>query len=90
MTTPASHAQLRTLLGEAMDELTLDRIVETGATADDVAEALGYLESDEIGEPPARPLISAAAYEVRAILADALRDANDAEDADEVVHVGPV
>nr|HEX4316730.1 hypothetical protein [Kofleriaceae bacterium] len=76
------------MLGEAMDELTLERIVETGATTDDVAEALAHLEADDEGLPLDQPLISAAAYEVRAILEETLSDAEGGDDIEHAEHAG--
>jgi hypothetical protein len=75
MATPATAGDLKAQLGEA-DELVLERIVETRATVDEVAEALADLgderQSGERREPP-----STRVAEVRAILEEDLLDEGD-------------
>lgn len=67
----ASHAEVRELLGE-VDDLTIERVIDTGATIDEVAEALGYFEAEETGEVLGGTPSSSRVIEVRAILDDDL------------------
>jgi DNA-binding transcriptional MerR regulator len=73
--TTATHAQIVELLGD-VDDLFMKRIEDTGASLDEIGEALGDLESEDVrGEPPHAPS-SPRVAEVRAIL-DELLDTNE-------------
>jgi hypothetical protein len=77
MKTPATSGDLRDLLGE-IDDLVIERILETRASPDEVAEALADFEDERrFGE--GRELTSARAAEVRAILEDLIGDDDDDE-----------
>jgi hypothetical protein len=68
----ASHDEVRELLGE-VDDLTIERVIDTGATIDEVAEALGYVEAEEAGEALEVMPLSSRVVEVRAILDELAR-----------------
>jgi hypothetical protein len=73
--TTATQAQIVELLGE-VDDLFVKRIEDTGASLDEIGEALGGLESEDVrGEPP-HIASSPRVAEVRAILAE-LMDTDD-------------
>src|SRR4051794_39894129 len=75
--TTATHAQIVELLGDA-DDLFVKRIADTGASLDEIGEALGDLQSEDVlGEPP-RIASSPRVAEVRAILEELM----DTEDDD--------
>jgi hypothetical protein len=70
-----THAQeVSALLGD-VDPLIIERVVETGASTDEIAEALSQL-SDEPFEARTAPS-SSRVVEVRAILAELLEDTDD-------------
>jgi hypothetical protein len=70
-----THSQeVSALLGD-VDPLIIERVVETGASIDEIAEALSQL-SDEPFESTAMPS-SSRVVEVRAILAELLDDTDD-------------
>jgi hypothetical protein len=66
---PASFDDIVQLVGE-IDPSAVRRIEELGATVDEIAEALGLLEQDEIVREPSSPRVA----ELRAVLAEALPD----------------
>ena len=67
MTTPAMTAdELSGLLGD-VEATTIERILETGASIDEVGEALSELEVEEAGEAPHAPS-TARVVEVKRIL----------------------
>lgn len=73
----ATHAQIVELLGD-VDDLFVKRIEDTGASIDEIGEALGDLEDeDERGAPP-HIVTSQRVAEVRAILEE-LFDTDDDE-----------
>ena len=73
----ATHTQIVELLGD-VDDLFVKRLEDTGASLDEIGEALGDLEDEEVlGEPPHVPSSSRVA-EVRSILAE-LMDTDDDE-----------
>lgn len=75
--TTATHAQIVELLGD-VDDLFVKRIADTGASLDEIGEALGDVQSEDVlGEPP-HVASSPRVAEVRAILEDLM----DAEDDD--------
>jgi hypothetical protein len=74
MTTPATSAELEELIGEA-DPLIIERILETGATTGEVAEALADLEEERQGTER-RAVTSPRVATVREIL-DELLDEDD-------------
>jgi hypothetical protein len=76
--TSASPLEVRELLGE-VDDLTIERVIDTGATIDEIAEALGYLEAEEAGEALEGVPVSSRVLEVRAILDELARDAESDE-----------
>jgi len=78
--TAATHAQIVELLGD-VDDLFVKRIAETGASLDEIGEALGDAQSEDVlGEPP-HIASSPRVAEVRAILEE-LMD-TDEDDRDE-------
>ena len=78
--TTATHAQIVELLGD-VDDLFVKRIADTGASLDELGEALGDVQSEDvIGEPP-HVASSPRVAEVRAILEE-LMD-TDADDLDQ-------
>ena len=81
MKNPASANDVRGLLGD-VDPLAVERILSTGATSDEVVEALRGVEDERgFGEESHEPSSSAVA-EVRAVLHDLsiLDDDTDEED----------
>jgi DNA-binding transcriptional MerR regulator len=73
--TTATHAQIVELLGD-VDDLFVKRLEQTGASLDEIGEALGDLEDEDVlGEPP-RIATSPRVAEVRAILEE-LMDTDD-------------
>jgi hypothetical protein len=80
MTNPATAEQLNGLLGE-VDALVVERILQTGASYDEVAEALDALEDEAADGELAHTPSSAKVAEVREILAElVLDDRHDAEE----------
>ncbi|HEX3759442.1 MAG TPA: hypothetical protein VHW23_12085 [Kofleriaceae bacterium] len=72
----ATHAQICELLGD-VDDLFVKRIEDTGASLDEIGEALGDLENEDVlGEPPHVPTSSRVA-EVRVILAELMETEDD-------------
>jgi DNA-binding transcriptional MerR regulator len=69
--TTASHDQIVELLGD-IDELFVKRIEDTGASIDEIGEALGDLQND--GGAGGVLASSPRVVEVRAILAEMLDD----------------
>lgn len=67
--TNSSYAELRPIL-DHVDDTTLARIVATGASVDEVAEAISYLDAHENGEALVDEVSSPRVLEVRAILAE--------------------
>lgn len=66
-TNPATATDVNRLLGD-VDPLVLERILETGATPDEIGEALRVVEDERgFGEEP-RPPSSPRVAEVRAVL----------------------
>ncbi len=66
---PATEAQILELLGE-LEPLTLEQLVATGATIDEITEAVAAIEDEEaFGEEHHAPRTPREA-EVRAILED--------------------
>src|SRR5262245_37995280 len=69
----ATHAQIVDLLGD-VDELFVKRLEDTGASLDEIGQALGDLEDESrLGEGPRIPTSSRVA-EVRAILQELFDD----------------
>ena len=78
--TTATHAQIVELLGD-VDDLFVKRIADTGASLDELGEALGDVQSEDvIGEPP-HVASSPRVADVRAILEE-LMD-TDEDDLDQ-------
>ena len=78
-----SRTEVSAILGE-IDPLIIERVVDTGASIDEIAEALGELE-DEAGFGDVRRVPSSSrVIEVRAILTELL---DDEQDSDEDYHV---
>ena len=74
--TIATHAEIVELLGD-VDDLFVKRLEDTGATLDEIGQALGDLEDeDRLGEPP-RIATSPRVAEVRAILEELFDDEDD-------------
>ena len=76
MRNPATASDVSRLLGD-VDPLFVERIVETGASPDEIDEALRADQDDEPHEPS-----SARVVEVRAVLAElrAVDEYDDEED----------
>jgi len=73
---PASHIEIVELLGE-VDDLLVERIIDTHATVAEVAEALDAIEDDrQFGEQYHVPS-SARVTEVQVILADLMTEDDD-------------
>ena len=65
----------------------IERIETTGASPGEISEALAHFEAGENGEQLVDEVSSPRVLEVRAILAEALRDDRDDDDrAGEVIH----
>jgi hypothetical protein len=73
--TNSSYDELRPIL-DGVDDTVIARIVDTGASVDEVAEAVSYLEAHENGEGLVEDVSSPRVLEVRAILAE-VRPADD-------------
>jgi division protein CdvB (Snf7/Vps24/ESCRT-III family) len=78
--TTATHAQIVGLLGE-VDDLFVKRIADTGASLDEISEALGDAQNEDVlGEPP-HIASSPRVTEVRAILEELMdTDEDDLEE----------
>lgn len=79
-TNPATAAEINRVLGD-VDPLIVERILETGASADEVGEALRESQDERgFGEEPHAPSSSRVA-EVRAVLddLDVLEDIDDGD-----------
>ena len=75
-----TYTELRELFGDQLDDIALERILATGASFDDVAEAVAYFEAESSGERVSDP-ISTRVVEVRAILDDSI-ERDEMEDDD--------
>jgi hypothetical protein len=71
-----TRAQLRDLFGDDVDDGVLDRMVETGATLDDIAAAIDLHDAELRGAAVDRAGLAIRAYEVREIL-DSAGDRDD-------------
>ena len=76
--TNSSYDELRPILDD-VDDTVIARIVETGASVDEVAEAVGYLDAHENGEGLVEDVSSPRVLEVRAILAEVRPPEDDDE-----------
>jgi len=76
--TNSSYDELRPILSD-IDDTTIARIVETGASVNEVAEAVSYLDAHENRESLVDEVSSPRVIEVRAILAETYRN----DDVDE-------
>ena len=75
----ATREDVETILGD-LDDLIIERIVETGASSEEIAEALASLDdAQRSGDQPHLPT-SGKVVEVRAILQD-LADDDDEDGA---------
>lgn len=77
--TTASYQQIVELLGD-VDPLFVNRLENTGASFDEISEALGQLEDDQFG-PERRAAASPRVAEVRAILEEVFDDPATEEEA---------
>jgi len=68
----SSYDELRPILAN-VDDSTLARIVSTGASFNEVSEALHYVKAHENGEALVEDVSSPRVLEVRAILAEVYR-----------------
>lgn len=67
-TNSATASDVNRLLGDDVEPLVLERILETGASPDEIGEALRYVEDERgFGEEPHQPSSSRVA-EVCAVL----------------------
>jgi hypothetical protein len=71
--THSSYDELRPILDD-IDDSTIARIVSTGASVNEVTEALRYVKAHENGEALVEDVSSPRVLEVRAILAEVYRD----------------
>jgi DNA-binding transcriptional MerR regulator len=76
--TTASYEQIVEVLGD-VDPLFVRRVEDTGASIDEIGEALGDLEHERAGGER-RLASSPRVAEVRAILEELFDDPDDAED----------
>jgi hypothetical protein len=67
--TNSNYDELRPILAN-VDDTVIARILDTGASVDEVAEAVSYLEAHENGEGLVEDVSSPRVLEVRAILAE--------------------
>jgi len=79
-----SRSEVSAILGE-VDPLIIERVVDTGASIDEIAEALGELEDDAGFSDVRRIPSSSRVIEVRAILAELLDDEQDSDEEYRVV-----
>lgn len=77
--TTASYQQIVELLGD-VDPLFVNRIEGTGASFDEISEALGQLEDDQFGAER-RAAATPRVAEVRAILEEVFDDPATEEEA---------
>jgi hypothetical protein len=78
--TTASYQQIVEMVGE-VDPLFVKRIEDTGASLEEIGEALSDVESERLGGE--RRLVSSPRVaEVRAILDEALDDPEDDQDSE--------
>jgi hypothetical protein len=75
--TAATHAQIVELLGD-IDDLFVKRIADTGASLDEIGEALGDVQSEDVLGEPRHIVSSPRVVAVRAILEELM----DAEEDD--------
>jgi hypothetical protein len=79
MKNPATASEVNRLLGDA-DPLIVERIIATGASADEIGEALREVEDERgFGEEPHTPS-SSRVMEVRALLHELSVLDDDADD----------
>ena len=79
-----SRNEVSAILGE-IDPLIIERVVDTGASIDEIAEALGELE-DAVGFGDAHRIPSSSrVIEVRVIVAELLADEQDTDEEYRVV-----
>jgi DNA-binding transcriptional MerR regulator len=74
--TTATHSQIVELLGD-VDDLVVKRLEDTGASLDEIGQALGDLEDEDRLDEPPRATTSPRVAEVRAILAELIDDSDD-------------
>jgi hypothetical protein len=79
MKAPATANEVSRMLGD-VDPLVVERILETGATADEISEALRDAQDERgFGEETHEPS-SSRVVEVRAVLDELVLDEDDDED----------
>ena len=77
---PATANEVRDVLGD-VDDLVVERVLETGASVDEIASALSSLEYQQVlGEGSSAP-VTGPALTVRAILEENLAEPEGDEDA---------
>jgi hypothetical protein len=76
MFVPATADEIRSILGD-IDPFVFEQILLTGATTDEVAEALAVFEAERNGDP--RPPMSARVTAVHAVIDDAFEDIDERE-----------
>jgi hypothetical protein len=77
MVAAATAADLAALLGE-LDALVIERILATGATTDEVAEAMTSIMDEDDGAEGAHAPSSPRVAEVRAVLEELVLDETEA------------
>lgn len=77
----ASHDEIVGMLGD-IDELIVERLVETGASLDEIAEAWGDLADERRADEPSSLALSPKVTAVRSIL-EQVRDDIDDDGADD-------
>lgn len=74
--TTATHAQIVELLGD-VDDLFVKRIADTGASLDEIGEALDDVQSEDVLGEPRHAASSSKVAEVRAILEELMDTGDD-------------
>lgn len=74
--TTATHAQIVELLGD-VDDLFVKRIEDTGASLDEIGEALDEVQSEDVLGEPSHTASSPRVAQVRAILEELMETEED-------------
>ena len=85
MHTPARSYEIGSLLGDA-DPMVVERVLETGASIDEISEALHLIEHDDVVQQEPS---SARVVEVRAILSELVGEGDDEVGVAELDQVSP-
>ena len=85
MHTPARSYEVGSLLGD-VDPIVVERILETGASIDEISEALYLIEQDDVVQQEPS---SARVVEVRAILSELVGEGDEEVGVMELDQVSP-